>query len=161
PTYASRAPCPTGASNAECVVFAETLSFHALLERGITPGGVRVEKQERISKAFAAAPGEVRVEMQRRVSKAYAAAGEADVRISTAALNSARFPIVSPPGNVRNQQSYIVDRIVDGGYLESYGVITALELAHAIRAIEPGLVPFVLALSNDPSDPIGLPDEID
>ena len=80
-----------------------------------------------------------------------------DVRLSTAALNSARFPLVSPPGNIRSHNQYIIDRIVDGGYMENYGVITAAELAHAVNAAVPKLRPFVLVISNDPSDPIGVP----
>jgi hypothetical protein len=75
-----------------------------------------------------------------------------DVRLSTAAHNSARFPIVSPPGAVRNIEHQIVDRIVDGGYFENYGAVSAMELAVAVHAIEPQLAPFVLVLSNDPEE---------
>ena len=75
-----------------------------------------------------------------------------DVRLSTAAHNSARFPIISPPGAVRNQEHQIIDRIVDGGYVENYGALSAMELAAAIRAVEPRLAPFVLVISNDPDD---------
>ena len=59
--------------------------------------------------------------------------------LSTAAHNSARFPIISPAGEIRNRQHQIVDRIVDGGYFENYGALGAMELAQAIRAIEPKL----------------------
>ena len=65
-----------------------------------------------------------------------------DIRLSTAAHNSARFPIVSPAGEIRN----------DGGYFENYGALGAMELAQAIRAIEPKLAPFVLVISNDPDE---------
>ena len=75
-----------------------------------------------------------------------------DVRLSTAAHNSARFPIISPPGAVRNQEHQIIDRIVDGGYVENYGALSALELVAAVRAVEPRLAPFVLVISNDPDD---------
>jgi hypothetical protein len=75
-----------------------------------------------------------------------------DVRLSTAAHNSARFPIISPPGSIRNRAHHIVDRIVDGGYMENYGALGALELAQAIRAVEPALAPFVLIVSNDPDE---------
>lgn len=74
-----------------------------------------------------------------------------DVSISTAAHNSARFPVVSPPGAVRNHKHEVVDRIVDGGYFENYGALTALELAQAIRAVNENLAPFVLVISNDPN----------
>ncbi len=72
-----------------------------------------------------------------------------DVRLSTAAHNSARFPIISPPGAIRNREHQIVDRIVDGGYFENYGALSAMELAQAVHAIEPKLAPFVLVVSND------------
>ena len=86
-----------------------------------------------------------------------------DVSLSTAAHNSARFPLISPPGAVRNRQNQVIDRIVDGGYLDNYGALTALELAQAIHAIEPRLAPFVLAVSNDPDEdpdlnPLDAPD---
>jgi hypothetical protein len=75
-----------------------------------------------------------------------------DIRLSTAAHNSARFPIVSPAGEIRNRQHQVIDRIVDGGYFENYGALGAMELAQAIRAIEPKLAPFVLVISNDPDE---------
>ena len=75
-----------------------------------------------------------------------------DVRLSTAATNSARFPVISPPGAVRNAKHNVVDRIVDGGYIENYGAITAMELAVAINAVQPELAPFVLIISNDPDE---------
>jgi hypothetical protein len=75
-----------------------------------------------------------------------------DVRITTAAHNSARFPIISPPGSVRNKENEIVDRIVDGGYTDNYGVISAMNIATAIRAVLPELSPFVIVITNDPND---------
>ena len=88
-----------------------------------------------------------------------------DVTLSTAAHNSARFPIISPPGAVRNSNNQVIDRIVDGGYIDNYGALTALELAQAIHAIEPKLAPFVLAISNDPDEdpdlnPLDVPDGV-
>jgi hypothetical protein len=88
-----------------------------------------------------------------------------DVTLSTAAHNSARFPIISPPGAVRNSNNQVIDRIVDGGYIDNYGALTALELAQAIHAIEPNLAPFVLAISNDPDEdpdlnPLDVPDGV-
>src|SRR5581483_5404902 len=75
-----------------------------------------------------------------------------DIRLSTAAHNSARFPVISPPGAVRNIKHNVVDRIVDGGYIENYGAITAMELAVAIHAARRELAPFVLVISNDPDE---------
>ena len=48
----------------------------------------------------------------------------------------------------------MVDRIVDGGYFENYGVSTALELAKAVHAMDSALAPFVLVISNDPGVPL-------
>ena len=72
------------------------------------------------------------------------------LRLSTAAHNSARFPLLSPPGSIVDANGRIVDRLVDGGYFENFGAQTATELALAIHALEPELNPFVLILSNDP-----------
>jgi hypothetical protein len=82
-----------------------------------------------------------------------------DVRLSTAALNSARFPLISPPGAIRNKDDQIVDRIVDGGYFENYGSLSAKELASAIHAYDRTLVPLVIVISNDPDDLLGPNDD--
>ncbi len=55
---------------------------------------------------------------------------------STAALNSARFPFISPAGTIRDTEE-IADRIVDGGYFENYGALSAKELALAVHAYDP------------------------
>ena len=60
--------------------------------------------------------------------------------------------MISPPGAVRNAKHNVVDRVVDGGYIENYGAITAMELAVAINAVRPELAPFVLIISNDPDE---------
>lgn len=73
-----------------------------------------------------------------------------DVRLSTAATNSARFPVISPPGSIYQVDTDVVDRIVDGGYFENFGAESALELAQAMVDVEPRLAPFVLVISNDP-----------
>jgi hypothetical protein len=75
-----------------------------------------------------------------------------DIRLSTAAMNSARFPLISPAGTIRNKDQRIIDRIVDGGYFENYGTLSAKELALAIHAYEPDLFPLVVVISNDPDD---------
>jgi hypothetical protein len=74
------------------------------------------------------------------------------VQLSTAAHNSARFPFISPAGSIRNPDHNSVDQIVDGGYFENYGALSAKELALAVHAIQPELAPFVLVISNDPDD---------
>jgi hypothetical protein len=78
-----------------------------------------------------------------------------DVRLSTAASNSARFPFVSPPGEiVPPRRKTPADRIVDGGYLENFGVLSAFDLVNAIYALQPDLKPFVVIISNDPNMPV-------
>ncbi len=76
-----------------------------------------------------------------------------DVLPSTAAHNSARFPYVSPAGTLRAGGE---DRghIVDGGYFENFGAVTAEELLHAvIEALgRRGKTarPVLIQISNDP-----------
>ena len=45
-----------------------------------------------------------------------------DVRLSTAVVMSARFPIVSPAGTLRNRADAVVERVVDGGYFDNTGL---------------------------------------
>lgn len=71
-----------------------------------------------------------------------------DVRLSTAALLSARFPLISPPGNILNARDQILTRIIDGGYFENFGAATALEIVHHLK--QAGLKPFVVQITNDP-----------
>jgi hypothetical protein len=75
-----------------------------------------------------------------------------DVRASTAAHNSARFAYVSPAGDIGDHKG----SMIDGGYFENYGALTALELARAAeKALNPqGQKPVVklvfLLISSDP-----------
>jgi hypothetical protein len=75
---------------------------------------------------------------------------EKDVRASTAAHNSARFTYVSPAGNL----GWDHGSVIDGGYFENFGALSALELAHAAKAAledEPRPVKLViLMISSDP-----------
>jgi len=78
-----------------------------------------------------------------------------DIRLATAATNSARFPIISPPGTLRqekeegtNGKSDVIDRIIDGGYFENDGITTTLDLVRALQRT--GLKPAVVHLANDP-----------
>lgn len=76
-----------------------------------------------------------------------------DIPVSTAIMNAARFPVVTPPGNVRLPKSDApnVQLIVDGGYYEVFGVSSAVEIARAIKKAVPELDPYVLQLTNDPA----------
>jgi hypothetical protein len=73
-----------------------------------------------------------------------------DVRASTAAHNSARFTYVSPAGNLGDKNG----SVIDGGYFENYGALSALELARAARATlknkSPAVKLVVLMISSDP-----------
>jgi predicted acylesterase/phospholipase RssA len=74
-----------------------------------------------------------------------------DFKLSTAAHNSARFPLLSPPGELHDGKGQLVDWIVDGGYFENLGVQTATEIAEAITAVDGNLKPFILVITNDPT----------
>jgi len=84
-----------------------------------------------------------------------------DVLVSTAALNSARFPYVSPAGTLLRDGA-AVGHVVDGGYFENFGAVTALQtLRAALKALgEDGkwAEPFLIQISNDPA--LG-PDDLD
>jgi hypothetical protein len=79
---------------------------------------------------------------------AVAAAPPQNIRLSTAALLSARFPVVSPWGNIHTADRSYGDSVVDGGYFENSGLTTALEVAAGLYEL--GLAPIVLSISNDP-----------
>src|SRR5208337_4918502 len=73
----------------------------------------------------------------------------ADMRLSTAALLSARFPIISPAGILRAEgEQAIGDRVVDGGYFENSGLTSAMDVAREVRRF--GVVPIVLWVQNGP-----------
>lgn len=72
----------------------------------------------------------------------------ANVRLSTAAFLSARFPIISPAAHAHADKAR-GDEIVDGGYFENSGLTTGLDVAAGLRAL--GLTPIVLSISNGPT----------
>jgi hypothetical protein len=83
--------------------------------------------------------------------------GDKDVRLGTAALNSARFTYVSPPGTLPCGlwQTPCNGHVVDGGYFENFGAVTALQ---ALRAADSqweksgksnAIRPIVILISND------------
>jgi hypothetical protein len=75
-----------------------------------------------------------------------------DVPASTAAHNSARFAYVSPAGDLGEQRG----SMIDGGYFENFGALTALELARAAEAAldppkqKPKVKLVFLLISSDP-----------
>jgi hypothetical protein len=74
-----------------------------------------------------------------------------NLRLSTAAVLSARFPIISPAASIRMNTEGVAhgDKVVDGGYFENSGLTTALDVAAALKKV--GLTPVVVSISNDPS----------
>jgi hypothetical protein len=72
----------------------------------------------------------------------------ADVPAATAVTNSARFPLISPAGQLPDNQ-----RVIDGGYYDNYGSRTADDLVIAITRISAesnlNLVPIVVVVSDD------------
>ncbi|OAF18603.1 hypothetical protein AXW67_03570 [Bradyrhizobium neotropicale] len=140
-SYAPPGKCPTAVTNGPCPLFVEADSFHQLLRTEIASESWR-EWLGMFGRLL------------------YGNPQANDIRLSTAALNSARFPLISPPGSVRNQEYRLVDRIVDGGYFENYGTLTARELALAIHTIAPQLKPLVIVISNDPDDQLGPTDDV-
>jgi len=75
-----------------------------------------------------------------------------DIRLSTAALMSARFTYVSPAGLLPDG-----GHVVDGGYFENSGAATALEVLYEVEAAidhekwpEP-VVPIVIEIRNGPT----------
>jgi hypothetical protein len=79
----------------------------------------------------------------------------ADMRLSTAVHNSARFPFVSPAGHLDRRDGEELGRVVDGGYFENSGLVTLREVLALLRERSaspgaPALRPVVLYLCNDP-----------
>ena len=75
-----------------------------------------------------------------------------DIRLSTAATMSARFPVISPQGLIRNLDGNVDDQIVDGGYFENDGLVTIIDIAAALRE-RFGLNPVVIHVVNEPALP--------
>jgi hypothetical protein len=73
------------------------------------------------------------------------------IRLSTAATMSARFPIISPQGVLRDSHGNVVDQIVDGGYFENDGLATIMEVARVLK--RHNLNPVVVRIVNEPGKP--------
>ena len=71
-----------------------------------------------------------------------------DLKLSTAAHNSARFTYVSPPGRIQRNDTLELGHVVDGGYFENSGLATLREVLEAIP--ERPAKAIVLYLCNDP-----------
>jgi hypothetical protein len=75
-----------------------------------------------------------------------------DIRLSTAATMSARFPIISPQGLLRTVYGDVNDQVVDGGYFENDGLATISDLAEALTGSFK-LDPVVIRIVNAPAAP--------
>ena len=68
-----------------------------------------------------------------------------DIRLSTAAVISAKFPIVSPAANIRNADE-LVTQTVDGGYFSNAGYDALEPIIDALRA--QNLRPIVISIDS-------------
>jgi hypothetical protein len=84
------------------------------------------------------------------VNAAEPASMAVDLRLSTAAMMSARFPIISTHGVIRDTDGNIVDSIVDGGYFENDGLATAADVVRELQA--KGLHPLVIQTDSEPDE---------
>jgi hypothetical protein len=73
-----------------------------------------------------------------------------DVRLSTAASVSSRSPFVSPHAVVRDTRGQVTDSVVDGGFFDNSGAVTALEIANGLKAVDRNLRPFIVEVSSEP-----------
>jgi hypothetical protein len=67
---------------------------------------------------------------------------KADIPVSTAITNTARFPFLSPSGELTPavKSSGNAKQIIDGGYFENEGLETSLEIARWLKTYGPGLI---------------------
>lgn len=83
-----------------------------------------------------------------------------DLRLSTAAHNSARFSYVSPPGRIQRSDTLEFGHVVDGGYFENSGLATLREILDAVRDNDSSAPIVVLYLCNDPLPCNAQPDSV-
>lgn len=81
-----------------------------------------------------------------------------DIRSSTAVTNSARFPLISPPGTAERRLGGMVLpdlHIVDGGYIDNFGALTASELIDRLATVAKGkpVKVAVIQIVSDPEPP--------
>jgi len=79
---------------------------------------------------------------------------KAEMRLSSAVHNSARFTYVSPAGTIKTSKG-VWGHLVDGGYFDNSGASTAVEILDAMEeAVTPELwekiTPVVIMITNDP-----------
>ncbi|MCP5086198.1 MAG: hypothetical protein GY952_05265 [Rhodobacteraceae bacterium] len=83
----------------------------------------------------------------------------ADVSLATAALNSARFTFVSPPGRLETaEKKEFRGRVLDGGYFENYGAATAAEILLGLLEADKlpqKIKPIFIQIVSDPDLVVG------
>ena len=77
-----------------------------------------------------------------------------DVRRATALVNSARFPLVTPGGEFRDESGKTLGHVVDGGYFENTGIETAYSLLRALLELKGQypVKPVFIYIQNSRSD---------
>lgn len=83
---------------------------------------------------------------------------QSDIPISTAVTMSARFPVISPTGALRDDKDKVWTRVTDGGLFENFGALTIEEvfryLIFRLSDVQLGRyqsVPVAILISSDPS----------
>jgi hypothetical protein len=80
-----------------------------------------------------------------------ASAAADNILLSTGATMSARFPVISPHGVIReNASNTIIDGIVDGGYFENDGLATLADIVTALKTTN--LDPIAIRIVNEPEN---------
>jgi len=72
--------------------------------------------------------------------------------LAQAVHNSARFPYVSPAGLVRSVSTERRRHVVDGGYFDTTGVDTLLDVTQALQAIDHEITFIPIYVTNGPID---------
>lgn len=71
-----------------------------------------------------------------------------NISLKTAGLLSARFPGVSPSALIKLENNYNWGRILDGGFFDNSGLITALDIVKTIKITNNKLKPVILFIRN-------------
>lgn len=84
---------------------------------------------------------------------------DGDISLLDATYSSARFPGISRPGTLVDATGQVHGHVVDGGYLDGSGALTASDIVDAIRRASDGnAIPVVLDLDSHPGDDKPSPD---
>jgi len=73
-----------------------------------------------------------------------------DVSVARAAHNSARFPVISAAGALREENGRYLGHLVDGGYFENTGAETAIDLIESLKPGNDAVRFVVISVANSP-----------